>query len=378
MNTYQKPFETAIGETFRAGNQVEVLQNGNEIFPAMLASIRSAQTSIEFATYVYWHSDIATDFAVALCERARAGVKVRLLIDAVGGAIMSTRTFWELERAGVKVAWFRPLRMGSLRRINHRSHRKILIIDGHTGFTGGVGIADQWNGLPDGGRYWRETHCRVAGPVCADLHASFAGNWIEAAGERLAAPATAPRAGSTPILTTSSVAGTHPTAMEQLFATAIATARERLWITTAYFVPTPEFVALLAAAAARGVDVRILTNGSRTNHKLTRRAGQGSYEALMEQGVKIYEYQRSMIHVKLITIDRQWATIGSANFDNRSLVLNDELNISLINPKIVAELDAQFWRDISGSQHISFATWHRRPWYMRMITAGSQVFSKQL
>jgi cardiolipin synthase len=378
MDTYQQHFEDATGTKFRPGNALKLFQNGNEIFPAMLDGIRAAQTSIEFATYVYWRSHVASEFADALCERARAGIEVRLLVDAIGGAIMSTRTVGQLERAGVRVAWFRPLRFGHLRGFNNRTHRKILVIDGRIGFTGGVGIADQWDGNADNADHWRETHCRVTGPASIDLHEGFAANWFEATKERLTFPEVPVAAGSIAVQTTSSMVGSRPTAMEQLFMAAITGAKERLWITTAYFVPSRELVVALTAASRRNVDVRIITNGHRTNHKFTRWAGQANYEVLIEAGVKIYEYQRTVLHAKLITLDRVWATIGSANFDNRSLILNDELNISVLDPTLAERLDMQFWRDIKNSKHIGIALWHRRSWTHHLAIAGSRVFSDQL
>jgi len=378
MKNYRDHFENATGGQSRPGNSVKLLTNGAEIFPAMLEAITGAQHSIEFATYVLWRSDIATEFANALCERARAGVQVRLLIDAVGGAVMSTRTVGALERAGVKVAWFRPIRVGHLMKFNHRTHRKILVVDGHTGFTGGVGIADQWGGDADNLRHWRETHCIIEGPACADLHSSFAANWFESTAERLGNPREADHAGHLSILTTSSTPGQRPTAMESLFEAAISVAEKRLWITTAYFVPAPEFVAALCAAARRGVDVRIITNGPHTNHKLTRRAGQATYDTLVESGVEIFEYQRTVLHVKLITVDHQWVTLGSANFDGRSLVLNDELNISFVDRQLVAYLDRQFEEDQASSRRIDLLQWRRLPWPERVAISASRIFSKQL
>ncbi|HVQ44484.1 MAG TPA: phospholipase D-like domain-containing protein [Candidatus Saccharimonadia bacterium] len=379
MTNYQKPFETATGAKFRAGNRITLLQNGNEIFPAMLEAIRSAQTSIEFVTYVYWRSRVATQFADALCERARAGVTVRVLIDAVGGAIMSTRMVGQLERAGVRVGWFRPIRMGHLRRFNYRTHRKILLIDGRLGFTGGVGIADEWDGDASGPKHWRETHCRVEGPSCLDLFAGFADEWAESTREVLAPPAHAPEeAGHLSILTTPSAIGPRPTPIERLFAAAIAASTTQLWITTAYFVPGPQFIAALCAAAARGVDVRVLTNGPLSNHKSTLYAGRAHYEVLMHAGVKIYEYQRTVLHVKVMTVDHQWATLGSANFDNRSLVLNEELNISVADPTFVAPLDRQFRRDLKDALLITLESRRHRRWHQRLLETTSQAFGDHL
>jgi cardiolipin synthase len=378
VDAYQHPFESATGRAFQPGNHVTLLQNGVEIFPAMLEAIRGARASVDFCTYVLWRSRIASEFADALCERAKAGVTVRLLVDAVGGAVMSTRTVAQLERAGVRIAWFRPLRPGHLRLANHRTHRKILLIDGHTGFTGGVGIADEWDGNADHAKHWRETHCRITGPACAQLFAGFADNWLAATHEHLAAPPVPKPTGHTAILSTASSVGARPTSIERLFETAVTIARERLWITSAYFVPSPALIAGLIAAAGRGVDVRVITNGPFTNHKITWRAGQATYMQLAEAGVKIYEYQPTVLHAKVMTVDHAWATLGSANFDDRSLVLNDEFNISVTDPDIVAALDQQFWRDLERSQHMRMAILHRRPWHHRLIIAGSSVFSRQL
>lgn len=378
MNSYRQPFEAATGGVFRPGNQVDILQNGNEIFPAMLGAIRSATTSIEFVTYVYWRSRVATEFAEALCERARAGVTVRVLIDAVGGAIMSAKMVAQMERAGVHVAWFRPLHFAHWRHMNHRTHRKILLIDGRVGFTGGVGIADEWGGDAAGPGSWRETHVRLTGPVCADLHAGFADNWLEASGEKLRRPEPPAPTGKTAVLTTTSTIGPRPTAMERLFEAALARATTRLWITSAYFVPNPDLVMALAAAVARGVDVRVLTNGSLNNHKMALYAGRATYETLVAAGVKIYEYERTVLHAKLITVDGQWATLGSTNFDDRSLVLNDEINISVADPEFVAPLDRQFLTDLKSSRHIRTAYWHRRRWHQRLLEATSRAFSHQL
>jgi cardiolipin synthase len=370
--------ENAVGSSYRAGNQLVVLQNGDEIFGAMLQAVRDAKTSIEFLTYVYWHSDIANAFANILCERARAGVKVRLLVDAVGGATMNSRTFWRLEQAGVKIAWFRPLRWPHLLRANNRTHRKILLVDGHIGFTGGVGIADEWTGSAQDQRHWRETHCRIEGPACADLFAGFAENWHEATRETLAPPVAPSPAGSLAIQTIVSTAGRRPTRMERLMQAAIAAAEHKLWITTAYFVPSDEYIEALIAAAQRGADVRVLTNGPLTNHKVTRWAGQSSYARLLEGGVKIYEYQPTVLHSKVISIDDSWATLGSANLDNRSLIHNDELNISFIDQPVIASLDHQFSQDIQYSHSVQAGDWQQRGWLDRFAVTSASVFRGQL
>jgi cardiolipin synthase A/B len=375
---YIRIVEAATGSKFRSGNQFAILQNGDEIFPAMLEAVRAAEHTIEFQSYVFWRSHIATEFAAALCERARAGVEVRLLVDALGGASISTRTIWQLERAGVKVSWFRPGYWRHLRRLNNRTHRKILITDGRVGFTGGVGIADIWTGSAQDRRHWREIHCRIEGPACADLHAAFAESWLESTREQLPALPSPQGAGLVAVQTTVSTAGTHPTNMELLVDAVLAAAERRLWITSAYFVPSPAVVEALAAAAGRGVDVRILTNGRITDHHVTRWAGRATYEALLSAGVKLYEYQRTMHHAKVITVDSAWATIGSTNIDARSLVLNDELNVSVVDPAIITALDLGFLEDLKDSEHIRSTRWYRRSRLDRLVEYGSSLFAGQL
>jgi cardiolipin synthase len=375
---YVSVVEDATGTPYRAGNDVSILQNGDEIFPALLEAVRHAEHSIEFLSYVFWRSHIARQFADALIERARAGVEVRLLVDAVGGASISARTIWLLERAGVKVGWFRPGYWKYLRRLNHRTHRKILLVDGRVGFTGGVGIADQWAGVGQDEQHWRETHCRIAGPACADMYAAFAVSWLEATGETLKRPHSLEPAGDVAVHTTISTAGPRPTAAEQLVGAVFAATTERLWISSAYFVPGSAIIAGLATAAVRGVDVRVLTNGPSTNHRITRLAGRASYEALLEAGVKIYEYQPTVHHAKVMTADGAWATIGSTNLDPRSLVLNDELNVSFTDRDLVASLDDQFLEDLQQSELMTPVLWAQRSRLDRLAESGAALFADQL
>jgi cardiolipin synthase A/B len=379
MNRFARIVEEATAAPVRAGNSFELLQNGDEIFPAMLKAIAAAQDHIDFLTYVFWRGQIASDFAAALIGRAKAGVTVRLLIDTVGGATMDSRTLWALERAGAKIAWFRPGRNPlHLRRLNNRTHRKILIVDGHTGFTGGVGIADIWTGHAQDPGHWRETHCRVTGPTIADLHAGFAENWFEATGENLPAPTPAP-AGPVAVQTIISTAGRgRPTTAERLISAVFAATTSRLWITTGYFVPSDAITAALIAASARGVDVRVLTNGRHTDHRLTMHAGRSTYGPLLDAGVKIYEYERTMHHAKIISVDKSWATLGSINLDARSLVLNDELNVAVTDPAIIGALDLQFLEDLKAANHIRPTHWHQRGRLARLAEHGSSVFRHQL
>jgi cardiolipin synthase A/B len=377
-NPYIPLVEAAAGSPFRPGNAFELLHNGDEIFAAMLEAIRGATSSIEFLTYVFWRGRIATEFAAALAERARAGVKVRLLIDAFGGASMDARTIWALERAGVRLAWFRPVRWPHWPKVNHRTHRKVLLIDGHTGFTGGAGIADVWLGTAQDKHHWRETHCRISGPACIDLHAGFAENWHEATSETLAPPTPEP-AGTVAAQTTISSAGATPTSMRRLVEAVFGAATRRLWVTTGYFVPNGLITRLLTQAARRGVDVRVLTNNHRyTDHPLTVLAGRASYGRLLEAGVKLYEYEKTMHHAKIITADSAWATLGSTNLDPRSLAINDELNVSVVDPDIIGTLDLKFLEDLKHAEHIRSSRWLRRGRLIRMVESGTSVIRHQL
>jgi cardiolipin synthase len=370
--------EAATGSIHRPGNSLVLLQNGSEIFPAMLEAIRGAKHTVEFLSYVFWRSHIASEFAEALKERAQAGVTVRLLVDAVGGATISARTIWELEKAGVQVGWFRPGNWKYLKRFNSRTHRKLLIADGRIGFTGGIGIADEWTGFGVPKKEWRETHCRIEGPAVADMHAGFSDSWYESVSERLRPVEPAPKAGTIEVHTTISTAGIRPTQAELLVDAVFSSAVKRLWITTAYFVPSPDIVSLLCAAAVRKVDVRILTNGPKTNHRVTRAAGRATYQDLLDAGVRIYEYQPTIHHSKIMTADNTWATLGSTNLDPRSLVIDDELNVSFSNNKLVDQLDNQFLADLELSEEITQEAWARRGRFDRMAEAAASLFAPQL
>ncbi len=375
---YQALTEQATGSSWRGGNTFELLQNGDAIFPAMLDAIRTATESIEFLSYVFWRSDIATEFTRALVERAKAGVKVRVLVDAFGGATMSSRAIWQLERAGVLVGWYHPGRWQYLWLLNNRTHRKLLIVDGRIGFTGGVGIADVWTGNAQDAKHFRETHCRIEGPAVLDLHAGFADNWPDSSASQLGQPRPPHEVGHVAVHTTISRASVRPSEAQRLFRDVFAHTQSRLWVTSAYFVPSPAIQSDLRAAARRGVDVRVLTNGALSNHRMTTLAGRASYQSLLGAGVKIYEYDRTMHHAKVITADGAWGTIGSVNIDARSLVLNDELNVSVLDHQVVAAMDTQFLTDLDRSTQIKLSAWRKRGQLARVAERSITLFAGQL
>jgi cardiolipin synthase len=342
------------------GNRVRVLRNGDEIFPAMLEAIRSAERTVDFATYVYWTGSIADEVVEALCERSTAGVEVNVLLDAVGAAKMERQLVQRLRDCGATVSWFRPPWPGSVHKLDHRTHRKILVVDGSVGFTGGVGIAQEWTGDAQDPDHWRDTHVRVEGPAVRGLLGGFQDNWSEAT-RTILTGAHLPELKEHPDGVQAQVtrsSATHGSAeAEELFHVAMAAARERLWMTTAYFAPRPSVVQALTEAAARGVDVRVLTNGPHIDKQVVRQAGRRTYDELLAGGVRVYEYQRTMLHAKVLTVDRCWSTLGSINVDNRSFALNDELNISFSDAGIATELEEHFLADLTDALEIVPGRW---------------------
>jgi cardiolipin synthase len=366
----------------RQGNRVTVLRNGDEIFPAMLAAIRSARRTIAFATYVYWTGSIAPEVAAALAERAEAGVEVNVLLDAVGAAKMDRSLVDRLQRAGAMVAWFRPPTWYTLHKLNNRTHRKILVVDGRVGFTGGVGIAEEWTGNCQDPGHWRDTHVRVEGPAVRDLLGGFLDNWAEATQRILAGPDYLPEIqgfdDGIQAQVTRSTAEKGSTDAEHLFYAAIASARERIWLTTAYFAPRRAFVDALCDAARREVDVRVLTNGPHIDKQVVRQAGRLTYERMLACGLRIFEYQRTMLHAKVLIVDADWATVGSINFDNRSFALNDELNLSVRDRTVVAGLEKHFLSDVDDAVELDLAAWRARPAAVRARELVSAAVRREL
>lgn len=373
--------ESLTGAPVRDGNRVTVLRNGCRIFPSMLEAIKSADHTIDFATYIYWTGDIAQEFATSLAEQARRGIEVNILLDAVGAARMDRALIDRMEAAGARVEWFRPPRWHTLHKQNNRTHRKVLVVDGRIGFTGGVGIAEEWTGDCEDPDHWRDTHVRVEGPAVRDLLGGFQDNWTEATGRLLVGehtPHLEALDGGVPVHITRSAATYGHSEAEQLYFASIAAARERLWLTTAYFAPRPAFVRALVHAAQRGVDVRVLVNGARGEKEVVRQAGHRTYERLLAGGVRLFEYRRTMLHAKVMTVDRTWSSVGSINLDNRSFALNDELNLSAIDDAVAAQLDEDFARDLDDAVEIELRRWRSRPLRARATEATSGLLRQQL
>ena len=344
-----------VGPNFLPGNNVTTLVNGDQIFPSMLAAIRSAKQSINFETYVFWDGEIARQFIDALVERARAGVKVSIILDAQGTHKMGLSNLARLKDAGVDVAKYNPLFWPDLRRYNNRTHRKLLIVDGKVGFIGGVGIADEWAGNADSPKHWRDNHYRVTGPVVAQLQGVFMDNWLKVRGRVLHGPEYFPPIAATgPYL--AQVFKSSPRGgdldIHLLYLLAIASAQHTLRIENAYFLPDDLTRNELIAAAKRGVKVEIILPGKHIDQKLVRLASKRHWPALIEAGAKIYEYQPSMVHVKLLIVDDVFVSVGSGNFDNRSIRLNDEANLDVWDREFAAKQISLFNGDKRRSREI--------------------------
>jgi cardiolipin synthase A/B len=365
------------------GNRAEILINGDRIFPRFIEAIRSAEETVNLLTYIYWRGAIAVEVADAICERATAGVSCRVLLDALGSAKMDRGLIHRMEDCGVVVRRFRPPKPYAIRRANNRTHRKVLVVDGRVGFTGGVGIADEWTGDAQDPDHWRDTHVRVEGPIVRGLHGAFAENWLEATGEVLAGdddlPPLEPLAGERgAMLAIRSSAGVGDTNVETLFYMTIASARRAIDVTSAYFAPRPAFLRSLGDAARSGVAVRMLVPGPHIDKDVVRNASRSTYGELLEAGVRVFEYCPTMLHAKSMVVDGAWSTVGSANFDNRSFQLNDELVVGVQDEAFAAELTRAFENDLTRSAEITLAEWRRRPPTERAREVGARLLRREL
>ena len=375
--------EALTGAPISRGNRAELLINGDEIFPCFLETIASARQTVNLLTYVYWTGEIAERVAETVCDRARAGVSCRVLLDAVGAWKMDEDLIRRMEDGGVIVRRFRPPKPYAIRRGNNRTHRKVLVVDGRVGLTGGVGIAEEWTGDAQDPEHWRDTHVRVHGPVVRALQGAFAENWLEATGEVLAGEDDLPRLDPVPdgdaaMQVIRSSAGVGDTNVETLYYLAIAAARRRVELTSAYFAPRPAFLRALVDAAARGVDVRVLVPGEHIDKDVVRHAGRSVYGELLRGGVRVFEYCPTMLHAKSMVVDGAWSAVGSANFDNRSFQLNDEAVLCVQDPGLAALLSERFADDLAASEEITLEAWRGRPVTERVKEAGGRLLRREL
>lgn len=353
-----------LGPDIVEGNQVTALVNGDEIFPAMLEGIRQAKKTILFETFIYWSGEIGEQFAQALSERARAGVKVHVLLDWVGSIQVDRKLLQEMKDAGVEAHMFHPLRWYNLGRINNRTHRKLLIIDGCIGFTGGVGIASPWTGHAQDAQHWRDCHFRVEGPVVAQMQSVMLSNWSKTTGYILHGQEYFPRlqpAGAVRAQMFHSSPSGGSESMQLMYLMAITAAVKSIDIGSAYFVPDQVTRRALAAALERGVKLRVITPGRHTDQKAVRHASRALWGELLEAGAEIYEYRDTMYHCKMALVDGLLTSVGSTNFDPRSFHLNDEANLNVYDREFTAFMTGVFEQDLRRCRRITLEDWQGRP-----------------
>ena len=370
-----------LGPTLLEGNRVDTLINGDRIFPAMLEAIRSARRTICFETYIYWSGNVGREFAEALAERARAGVKVHVLIDWVGSQKMDKELLEKMAAAGVEIHKYHPLKWYTLDRVNNRTHRKFLVVDGAVGFTGGVGIADEWSGDAQDPQHWRDTHYRVEGPVVAQMQAAFADNWMKVSGNVLHGDAYFARAGNrgphlAQVFKSSIEGGAESTHLMYLLS--IAAATESIDLAMAYFVPDEIALEALQAALKRGVKMRIIMPGHHTDSQIVRKASRALWGPILRAGAELYEYQPTMYHCKVLVVDGIWVSVGSTNFDERSFRLNDEANLNIYDREFAQRQRADFEADLKRARRITYEEWASRPWTEKAAERFWSLFGSQL
>lgn len=373
-----------LGPPLVDGNKIETLVNGKQIFPAMLDAIHSAQKSITLETYVYWKATISKQFTDALAERARAGVKVHVLVDWIGSGKIDRKYVQEMKDAGADVREYHAFHIldpTSWHNLDHRTHRKLMVVDGTVGFTGGVGIADEWTGNADNRKHWRDCHYRIHGPVVAQLQAAFCDNWMQTTGEVLEGDRYFPKldkAGDQwgQMFRSSSLGGSEN--MELLFLISMVNAGQNIRMESAYFDPDALTRKRMIQAAQRGVKIQIIVPGENIDEKVVRSASRGHWGELLKSGIEIYEYQPTMIHCKLMIVDDLWTTIGSANMDNRSFRLNDEANLNVYDRKFAADQIADFNADLTKCRQITLDLWEHRSFHEKVTNALSELFDWEI
>lgn len=366
----RRRLEVVIGTPFTEGNSITVLKNGDRIFPAMLEAIRAAESTVDLMTFVYWKGDIAVEFAQAMSERARAGVRVRLLIDALGGRLIDRGLVDQMDEAGVQVEWFRKPLLKSPFKSNHRLHRKVCVVDGRVAFTGGVGIAEEWCGDARNENEWRDTHLRVEGPAVDGLQSAFIQDWAET-GRALYDEddqfPVQPQVGSSTVQIVRGSASLGWDDMQSAFHVMLCSAQQRLRIATAYFAPDDDFLDTLCEAPARGVEVDLLVPGPHADKRVSQLTSEGSYDRLVGCGVRVWTFQPSMMHAKVMTVDGQAAVVGSSNFNRRSLDHDEEVVLIALDPELAARLDADLDEDVERSVAIDLTRWRNRSAPQRVL-----------
>lgn len=380
---FERTMELFTGTHVYGGNAVQQANNGNGAYPALWADLRSAQHTITVQMYYSLPGRVADTLAAILRARARAKVRVLLLLDAFGSQHLSREWIRSLRQAGVEVVKLRKLRWFTISNATNRSHVRVVVVDGRVGYTGGFGLADYWLGDGHHEDQWRESNVRFEGPAVMELQAAFAVAWAEATGELLTGPLFFPSDGFQPVgptraglLFAAPTAGSTPA--ERFLALTISGARKTLFIENSYFVPDDDFRRALERAVRRGVDVRVLTVSGKTDVKTTWYAGRYRYDELLTHGVRIYEYQPTMLHSKTIVADGVWSSVGSMNFDNRSLALNDEANLVVLDTAFGARMDSIFFDDLRYAKEIKLDAFRKRSFWSKTLELGATLLSRLL
>jgi cardiolipin synthase len=381
---FRRSLGVLLGPPLVEGNKVDVLLNGDQIFPSMLQAIRAAEKTIDFETYIYWSGSIGKEFTDALAERARAGVKVNVLLDWIGSMKIDDASMDAMRQAGVQLHRYHKPVWWKLARLNNRTHRKLLVVDGRIGFTGGVGIADKWRGNAQDPDHWRDTHYRIEGPVVGQIQAVFNDNWTKATGvvldgdDYFPAIPTVPAVDSMPAQMFSSSPTGGSESMHLMYLMAITAARHTINLSNSYFVPDELAVKALVAAAKRGVKVRIITPGANIDSDIVRAASHERWGELLAAGVKIAEFQPTMFHVKGLVVDSLLVSVGSTNFDNRSFILNDEANLNVLDAAFAKKHEAVFEDDWRHARQMTLRQWEDRPWTDKLAGKLADLVGTQL
>lgn len=378
---FTRTLENLLGPPWLEGNMIVPLENGDEIFPPMLSAIHSAQHTINFETFIYWQGKIANEFGQALSERARHGVQVRVLLDGVGASTMDENLVTRMREAGVIVEYFRPLNWYNLDQVNNRSHRKILVVDGEIGFTGGVGIGDEWLGAAQDNLHWRDSHFQIQGPVVAQLQGGFADHWIQSHHEVLQGDGFFPaldNPGNIAAQAFNSWGAGGSDTVRTLYLLAISAATESIYIGTPYFVPDDFLMQALLKARRRGVEIQIMTSGRNTDSRLVQGVSRAIWGDLLAAGVKFYLFDPTLYHTKIVVVDRLFTSVGSTNFDNRSFLHNDENNVNVLDEAFAKLMLAHYEDDKARSREETYEEWVDRPLKERVMEWWALLFESQV
>jgi len=378
---FQRSMSALLGPPLVDGNRIDTLLNGSQIFPAMLDAIMHAKKSITFETYIYWSGKIGKRFADALAARARQGVRVHVLLDWVGSNRIDASFLDTMRDAGVEIEKYHPPRWYTLNKLNNRTHRKLLVVDGRLGFTGGVGIADEWDGNAQDPEHWRDTHFRLEGPAVAQMQAAFVDNWVKITGTVLDGPEYFPAIPATgadlaQVFKSSREGGSESMHLMYLLSTVAAT--RSIDLAMAYFVPDDLAQDALLDALRRGVKIRMILPGPITDTEVLRKASHEKWGTLLQAGAEIYEFQPTMFHCKVLVVDGLWSSVGSTNFDNRSFRLNDEANLNIYSREFAERQIAVFNDDLKRSHRISYAEWQNRPLWEKATESVEALIDSQL